>query len=91
MRRLLDAGYIDKNKFEKAYKKEINKLKIRTKKGGGDFYKTLQTRIGERFTQDIVISALEGQTSFTDALDLLGIKKMDAFDKIAKKFGIVLE
>ena len=92
IRRLRDAGYLDAKQFEAAYERELRRLKRLSKKGGGgNFYRTMEARVGKRFAQDVVISALGGQTSFTDALHLLGVKKMETFDKIAKKFGIVLE
>ena len=89
IRRLLDAGHINRNKFEEIYKKELKESKRYSKNSGGDFYKTAEVRIGKRFAQDIIISALEGQTQFTEALDLLGITSMKTFDGMAKKLGII--
>ena len=90
LRRLFDAKFIRKNDFEVAYKEELEKIKIRPKgkKGGGDFYRTIKSRIGKTFAQDVIISTLEGQTPFTDALDLLGVKKINTFDKMAKDLKI---
>ena len=85
IRRLLDAERITRDEFERAYKREFRKFKKPSVQGGGDFYKTMEARIGNRFAQDVINAALGGLTSFTDALHLLGIKKMKTFDKIANK------
>jgi len=37
----------------------------------------------------VIASSLEGRTLYRDALDLLGLRKMDTFYKLAKEMGIL--
>ena len=91
IRRLLDAQYIKRDEFDKAFKKELQRIKNLSKGKGGDFYRTIGVRDGKRFMRDLIASTLEGHTSLTEALRLLGIKKMDTFQNIGKELGIILE
>ena len=92
IRRLFDAKYINRNEFEQAYEKELKRINSPSnKKSGGDFYKTMGVRAGKRFMQDLISSTLEGHISFTEALRLLGIKKMDTFKGLGKELGVIWE
>ena len=48
----------------------------------GDFHLTQAARASKRFARALVRSMLEGQTSFTEAFRLLGLKKMAAFHQL---------
>jgi hypothetical protein len=50
--------------------------------GGGNFYLTLGARVGKRFARALVVSTLEGRSSFTEAFRLLGLKKMATFEEL---------
>ena len=91
IRRLLDAGFINKKEFEKGYEKELGRLSRLKKasRSGGDFYRTLHARASKRFVHDVIVSTMEGGTQFTEAFRLLGIKKLDTFDKIGRDLGII--
>ena len=85
IRRLLDAQHINRNEFDDAYTKEMKKIyKSSLKKSGGNFYKNIISRNGNKFVRELIESTWEGHTSFTEALHLLGIKKMTTFKKISK-------
>jgi hypothetical protein len=56
---------------------------------GGDFYRTLNVRISKRFAEAVVLSALQGQTLFRDAFQLLGVRKQETFDKFAHTLGVL--
>ncbi len=55
---------------------------------GGDFYNTKPIQIGKRFSRALVASALEGQTSYTEAFRLLGLKRASTFDRLADRLGV---
>ncbi|MDR0736715.1 MAG: ImmA/IrrE family metallo-endopeptidase, partial [Zoogloeaceae bacterium] len=62
LRRLFDAGYIDKSNLWRHYREEQTRLRGSKHGGGGNFYNTLGSRTGKRFARALVGSALEGQT-----------------------------
>jgi Zn-dependent peptidase ImmA (M78 family) len=55
---------------------------------GGNYYNTKPVQIGKRFARAIVASAMEGQTSYTEAFRLLGLKKASTFDGLADRLGV---
>lgn len=87
LRRLLDKKHISRDKFQKAYGLELNRMTEKQPAGGGDFYRTLPNRVSKRFARAIVASALEGQTLFRDAYQMLGISKEETFRELSKKLG----
>ena len=89
IRRLFDGGIINKRQFEEAWKKETGRLKKIPQKSGGDFYRTANIRNSKIFMYALIASTLEGRTPFTEAFRLMGIKKMETFDKIGHQFGII--
>ena len=90
VRRLFDLGVFDRETLRATYRAELERVKALSapKSGGGDFYKTLSARTGKRFVKALVASTLEGQTQFTDAFRMLGIKKTATFYKEAKRLGL---
>jgi hypothetical protein len=82
LRRFHDAGGLTREAFWLCYREELDRLReiVRArKKGGGDYYRTLPTRVSHRLTRALVESTLEGRTSFTEAFRLLGMRKMQTF------------
>ncbi len=88
LRRIHDAGGLTRAQFGDAYRTELERLNTIPRSGSGTFYPAQNARAGKRFTRAIVISALEGGTSFTEAFQLLGIRKMRTFDELARRSGI---
>ncbi len=88
LRRLLDAQRLSREAFEAAYEAELERLRAQPKTSGGDFYLTLGARTGKTFARALVISTLEGHTSFTEALRLLGFKKMATFRELSESLGV---
>jgi Zn-dependent peptidase ImmA (M78 family) len=87
-RRCLDMGYITKGEFFDFYKKDNEKFKSnRKKQSGGDFWKTQNTRVGERFGVIIGLAAREGRILYNDAYRLTGLYGA-TFDKYLTKLGI---
>ena len=91
LRRLLDARLLTRKQFNAAWAQENERLPKLSKasSGGGNFYRTTVARVGRRFARALVASTLEGQTLYRDAFWMLGIKKSETFDKIAREAGVV--
>lgn len=60
----------------------------RPKEKGGDFYLAQAARASRRFSRALVASTFEGQTSFTEALRLLGIKKIETLRSLGQEVGV---
>ena len=88
LRRLLDARRLSREAFEEAYEAELAHLRALPRTSGGDFYLTLGARAGKTFARALVISTLEGRTSFTEAFRLLGFKKMATFRELGENLGV---
>ncbi len=88
LRRILDARRIDRETFQRAYDEELARLRARVKSRGGDFYLTLGARASKRFARALVVSTLEGQSSFTEAFRLLGLRKMETFRDLGQSLGV---
>lgn len=89
LRRLLDAGRIDRNTFFVAYREELARLREIEARGtgGGDFYRTTAARVSKRFARALVESTLEGRTLFRDAFHMLGIAKTSTFNELGRSLG----
>ena len=90
VRRLFDLGVFDQEALWATYRAELQRVKAMSvrESGGGDFYKTLSAKTGKRFARALVASTLEGQTRFTDAFRMLGIKKTATFYEKARRLGL---
>jgi len=87
LRRIHDAGGLTWEQFRQAYEEELDRLGAIEKASGGDFYLTQAARLGKRFARALVRSTLEGQTSFTEAFRMLGLKKMSTFRELGESVG----
>lgn len=90
VRRLFDLGAFDEESLWRIYHEELERVKALTTRdsGGGDFYNSLEARVSKRFTSAVVGSTLEGQTAFTDAFRMLGIKKSATFYEEARRLEL---
>lgn len=89
LRRLFDAGWIDRETLDSAWQQELQRLKQLSPGGkGGDFYNTLGAHVGKRFARAVIVSTLEGQTPFTEAFRLLGVRKSRTFYELAQRLEI---
>lgn len=99
LRRLLDTKRISRARFDREWKKELERfeeikrlkeLETEKKKNiGGGFYNTTMARVGRRFIQALVVSTLEGQTLYRDAFRMLGISNADTFNKLGHEVGVI--
>lgn len=92
LRRLLDAGWLSRARFDAAWREERDRLRelAGTAGGGGDFYRTTLSRVSRRFARALVESTLEGQTLYRDAFRMLGVAKTETFNQIGREVGVML-
>ena len=86
LRRLYEAGRISDAEFQDAYESEQRRLQSLTG-SGGNFYPTLMSRVGRRFSHAVMRTALSGSTLYRDAYSLLGIRKTATFDELRAQLG----
>ena len=89
LRRLLDADWLDPDEFDVAWAQESKHLHLRSlaqqgKGGGGDFYLTTLSRVSRRFARALLVSTREGQTLYRDAFRMLGVKKIETFNRLGE-------
>jgi Zn-dependent peptidase ImmA (M78 family) len=91
LRRLLDAGALDRPAFDRAWAGERARLRelAVAGAGGGDFYRTTLSRVSRRFARALVESTLEGQTLYRDAFRMLGVSKTETFNNIGREVGVM--
>lgn len=91
LRRLLDAGWLDRAAFEAAWTAERGRLRDLADRGGdgGDFYRTTLSRVSRRFARALVESTLEGQTLYRDAFRMLGVARTETFNQIGREVGVL--
>ncbi len=94
LRRLLDAGAIRRDTYHEAYEEELQRLLALQERqsvgGGGDFYLTKEASSSRNFVKALVASTLEGYTQYTEAFRLLGIRKMETFNKMGSRLELIL-
>ena len=90
LRRIFDVGGLSRESFQAAYESELERLRALPKGSGGDFYLTLGARASKRFARALVVSTLEGRSSFTEAFRLLGFRKMATFRDLGQRLGLVV-
>jgi Zn-dependent peptidase ImmA (M78 family) len=86
LRRLRDLGRLAQAEYWDAYEAELSRLP-KPRESGGDFYLTQAVRAGRRFSRALIVNTFEGQSSFTEAFRLLGVKKVETL----RRFGTELE
>ncbi len=88
LRRIHDAGGLTWDDYLAAYGEELERLLALPRGSGGNFYLTLGARASKRFARALVVSTLEGRSSFTEAFRLLGFKKMTTFEDLQRSLGM---
>jgi Zn-dependent peptidase ImmA (M78 family)/transcriptional regulator with XRE-family HTH domain len=74
-RRAVDLKLISRDEFFDFYNEYTERDFLRKpEKGGGDFYNTQNTRVGEFFVMRVYNAAMEGRIGFQTAYDLTGLK-----------------
>ena len=88
LRSIHDAGFLERETFWAEYHEELERLKDIPVSQGGNYYANVGVRASKRFARALVTSALEGRTTFTEAMHLLGIQKASALVKLAEGLGV---
>jgi Zn-dependent peptidase ImmA (M78 family) len=88
LRRIHDAGGLSRAELWAAYDEELARLRELPRGTGGNFYLTLGARVSKRFARALVVSTLEGRTSFTESFRLLGVKKMATFRELGHSLEV---
>ena len=91
LRRLFDVGQIERNFFFALYSQELDRLKnLQQKRGaGGDFYRSQPGKLSPTFARALISSAVEGRTSFRDAMRMLGVRKTSAFRQLGRQLQVL--
>ena len=88
LRRLLDAGSIERAGFKSAWAAENRRLRdLAQQSGGGNFHRTALSRVGRRFASALVADTLEGRTLYRDAFRMLGVSRLETFDTLGREVG----
>jgi len=94
-RRALDRQMITHEQYEtiaresvKRYKEYLQRKKER-KEGGGDFYRTVTSRIDKRFLRMLLSSVQEGTTMYTDAFRLTNTNRSTFTSLTEKVRGVI--
>ena len=88
LRRLHECDFLTWDEYRQTYQTEYEQALERTSSTGGDFYRTQPARVGTTFAQAVIASTLEGDTSYTDAFQMLGFKKTSTFYELADRLGV---
>ena len=91
LRRLLDANWLDRARFDVAWAEEVTRLRTLSQRGsdGGDFYRTTLSRVSRRFARALVVSTLEGHTLYRDAFRMLGVSRTETFNNLGRDIGVM--
>jgi Zn-dependent peptidase ImmA (M78 family) len=84
LRRIFDLGSMSRATFHDLYEAELRRLLAMPTTSGGDFYLTQAARVSKRFASALVESTLEGRTLYRDALQMLGISKVETFHELGR-------
>jgi len=90
LRRMFDSGGLQLDSFHAVYSAELRRLMEIPAKSGGKFYLTLGARASKRFTRALVVSTLEGRSTYTEALRLLAFKGMSTFRELGQTLGLAV-
>ena len=88
LRRIRDAGGLTRERLWQEYHEELERLRDIPLRSGGNFYLTQVARVSKRFARALVVSTLEGRSSFTEAFRLLGFRKMATFRDLGHSLGV---
>ncbi len=88
LRRIHDVGGLPRDGFWSAYRAEKNRLRELPRRSGGNAVLNVGTRVSKRLARALVVSTLEGRTSYTESFRLLGVKKLSTFESVAERLGV---
>ena len=91
LRRLVDANWLNRARFEVAWAEEMARLRTlaQRRSGGGDFCRTTLSRVSRRFARALLVSTFEGQTLYRDAFWMLGVSRNETFNNLGREIGVM--
>ena len=89
LRRMHDAGGLSWDELATAYDAEVARLLAVPRTSGGDFYLTQPIRLSRRFATALIASTRGGETLYTHAMRMLGIRKLETFDQLGRSLGVM--
>ena len=89
LRRIHDVGWLSRDELRHAYQQEVGRLQdLQRKGGGGNAIRNVGPRVSKRLARALVVSTLEGRTSYTESFRLLGVRKLSTFESVAESLGV---
>ena len=88
LRRIHDVGGLTRDELRHAYQQEVDRLQGVQRKGGGNAIRNVGPRVSKRLARAIIVSTLEGRTSYTESFRLLGVRKLSTFESVAQSLGV---
>jgi Zn-dependent peptidase ImmA (M78 family) len=92
LRRVHDVGSLGPEEYEQEFVRERRRVvedqRKRRGRGGGNFYNTQPVRVSKRFARAIIGSALDGDTPYADACEMLGFRKASTLQELGKRLGV---
>lgn len=67
-----------------AYSDEISRSRNLTRDGMRDVVRNWDSRASKRFTRALVVSTLQGRTSYAESFRMLGVRKLSTFKRVAE-------
>ena len=86
-----EAGWIDWTRFVDELRAERERVAaiVTEEGGGGNYYNSRPVQIGKRFAREVIVSTLEGHTTYKEAFSLLGIRKTSTFEGLGRQLGVM--
>ena len=89
LRRIHDVGGLSRDELRSVYREEITRLQdLQGSRGGGNAIRNVGPRVSKRLAKALIVSTLEGRTSYTESFRLLGVKKLSTFESVAESLGV---
>lgn len=88
VRRVAERSELSTSAFRRCFSATVEALPKERDVTGGNFYATALKRVGHRFARDVVASTLEGNTTFTEAFRLLGVRSSASFQELSRRVGL---
>ena len=89
LRRIHDVGGLSRDELRHAYQEEVGRLQdLQRSGGGGNAIRNVGPRVSKRLARALVVSTLEGRTSYTESFRLLGVRKLSTFESVAESVGL---
>ncbi len=91
LRRLYDNRRLSSETYHHMYGEELDRSRHRESRpinSGGDFYNSALMRTGYKFAEAVLSSAWEGRTSFTEAMRMLGIRRMATLRTMSHRLAV---